>query len=110
MWSNAVCTHPYPGETYGQTTKRRIFEELGFKTLLKEIFSFRYKAKMDNGIWGKHELDHVFMGTYEGELKPDPKDISEYKWIKVEELKRDLNENPGKYTPWFKIILERIDV
>lgn len=110
VWSNSVCTHPYPDETYQKAAERRLVEELGFKTPLKELSSFTYEAKMDNGTWGEHELDHVFIGTHEGEAKPDPKEISEYKWIRIEELERDIKKNPNIYTPWFKIILEKLDL
>lgn len=120
IWSNAVCTHPYPNETYQNAAERRLFEELGIKTKLSEAFNFIYEAKMSaqgesslgggDCVWGEHELDHVFTGFYEGEIKADPNEISEFKWIKIEDLKKNLKENPNKYTPWFKIILEKLNV
>jgi isopentenyl-diphosphate Delta-isomerase len=109
FWTNAVCTHPFPKESYSQTAERRIYEELGFKTPLKEVFNFVYEAKMDE-VWGECELDHVFTGNYEGEINPNPDEIDEYKWIKVGELKKDIKNNPKKYTPWFKIIFEKLEI
>jgi isopentenyl-diphosphate delta-isomerase len=108
FWSNAVCTHPFPDETYREAAERRIFEELGFKTPLKEVLNFSYSAEMDNKVWGEHELDHVFVGIYDGPVNPDPNEVSDYKWVKIEELKKGLKNNPDKYTPWFEIIMERI--
>ncbi len=108
FWTNAVCTHPYPNETYQKTSERRIFEELRFKTSLKEVFVFDYKAEMANKIWGEHELDHVFTGRYDGPVSPDPAEIDGYEWIKVGDLRRDIKKNPDKYTPWFKIILKKL--
>ena len=110
FWTNAVCTHPYPKETYQKAAERRIFEELGFKTPLKEIFSFIYKAKMESGDWGEHELDHVFSGSHEGPIKPNPDEIESYEWVEIGKLKKDVVKDPKKYTPWFKIILKRINV
>ncbi|MEK9208774.1 MAG: isopentenyl-diphosphate Delta-isomerase, partial [Patescibacteria group bacterium] len=104
FWSNAVCSHPYPDESYQKAAERRLYEELGFKTSLKEVFNFIYKGVMDNGVWGEHELDHVFVGQYEGKIIADPLEVAGYEWIKIEELKKDLKTNPKKYTPWFKII------
>jgi len=109
-WSNTVCSHPYPKETCQKAAERRIYEELGFKTPLKEIFNFIYKAEMDNKVWGEHELDHIFTGIYEGPVRPDPKEVSGNEWIKIGDLQRDLKKNPGKYTPWFKIILKKLKV
>lgn len=107
-WSNAVCSHPYPGESYQTAAERRVFEELGFRTPLTELFNFTYEAKMDNGIWGEHELDHVFTGTYEGPINPDLNEVSDCEWVVIERLKKDIEENSEKYTPWFKMILEKL--
>lgn len=108
VWSNSVCTHPYPDETYQKAAERRLVEELGFKTLLEEIFVFIYEAKMENNLWGEHELDHVFVGSYEGRVKPNSTEVEDIKWVEVGDLKKNIRKNPGKYTPWFKIILERL--
>lgn len=108
VWTNAVCSHPYPEETYQQAANRRLYEELGFKTRLKESFKFSYDAEMDNKIWGEHELDHTFVGTYEGRIYPNPEETSGYEWINLIDLKKDLENNSGKYSPWFKIILKML--
>lgn len=108
FWTNAVCSHPYPEETYQKAAARRLYEELGFKTKLKELFFFTYSAEMDNKIWGEHELDHVFTGVYEGKIKPDPDEVADYEWVKISDLKKDVKVNPQKYSPWFKIILKKI--
>ncbi len=110
FWSNTVCSHPYDGESYQEAVDRRISEEVGFRTKLTEKFRFTYEATMDNGVWGEHEYDVVFTGTYDGEVKPNLDEIADYKWIKIEDLKNDLKENPKKYTPWFKIILEKLEI
>ena len=109
-WSNAVCTHPYPNESYQAAAERRLFEELGIETSLKEFCCFTYEAGMDDGVWGEHELDHVFSGVYEGEVIADPDEISEYKWVEIQNLRKDIKSNPKKYSPWFKIILRKLDV
>lgn len=108
FWSNSVCSHPYPKETYQQAAERRLTEELGIKTSLKEGFRFIYKAEMDNGIWGEHEYDAVFVGKYQGPLHPNPDEIVGYEWLDIGEVKKDLAKNPKKYTPWFKLILARL--
>lgn len=109
-WSNAVCSHPYPDESYEKAAERRIFEELGFRTPLTEMLNFSYSAEMNNKVWGECELDHVFVGYYDGPVIPDPNEASEYKWLEIEDLKKELKENPDKYTPWFHTIVERINL
>lgn len=108
FWTNAVCSHPYPEETYQAAAERRLYEELGFKTKLKEVFKFNYSAEMDNKIWGEHELDHTFIGIYEGRISPDPREVDGYEWVEVAALKKDIKKNPGRYTPWFRLILKKL--
>ncbi len=107
FWSNAVCTHPMRGESYIECAHRRLKEELGFDTDLKEKFRFTYKADYDR-TWGEHEYDVVFEGRYEGKIKPDKEEVADWKWMKIDELSQDIKANPKIYTPWFKIILSRI--
>lgn len=108
FWSNAVCTHPYPDENYKEAAQRRIIEELGFDTPLNEIFYFKYCADMEDGNYGEHELDHVFSGSHEGLIKPNSDEIESYELVEIGKLKKDVAKDPKKYTPWFKIILEKI--
>lgn len=109
IWSNAVCSHPYPDESYQKAAERRLYEELGFKTPLKEDFHFIYQSKMANKVWGENELDHTFVGRYEGRINPNPSEVDGYEWIKISDLRKDIKKNPKKYTPWFKIIMEKLD-
>src|SRR5688572_28822366 len=46
-WTNACCSHPAPGEEMTETIQRRLQEEVGFKTPVKKIFDFIYKAEVD---------------------------------------------------------------
>ena len=107
FWSNACCTHPYKNETYLDCAGRRIREEMGFEADLTEIFRFIYRADYD-GVWGEHEYDVVFEGRYQGKVKPVAEEAVDWKWMGVIELLRDVKNNPGIYTPWFKIILEKL--
>jgi isopentenyl-diphosphate delta-isomerase len=108
FWTNAVCTHPFPKESYEKCAKRRLTEEIGLKTPLKDTLNFIYEAKMSSGEWGEHELDHTFIGYYDGPIVPNPEEVDGYEWIELKELKKDIKTNPNKYTPWFKIILKRL--
>lgn len=106
MWSNATCTHPLPNESNIDAACRRLQEEMWFDTELKEIFEFRYTAHFDNWLT-ENEYDHVFLWYYDGGVFPNPEEAYGYKWIWVEELKKDIKENSEIYTPRFKIILEK---
>ena len=107
LWTNACCSHPRVGEETDAAAKRRLLEEMGFDCPIREIFSFTYKAKLDHGIT-EHEFDHVFLGTFDGEVKINPEEADDYKWISTEKLSEDIKNNPDKYTYWFRIALEKV--
>ena len=104
--SNATCTHPYPNENNIDAAHRRLQEEMWFDTEIKEIFEFHYIAHFDNWLT-ENEYDHVFLWYYDGEVGPNPDEVNDYEWIWIEELKKDIVENPENYTEWFKIILDK---
>lgn len=109
IWSNAVCTHPRDGESYQKAAERRLFEELGFNTPLKEAFHFIYKAKDEESGLTEHELDHVFLGTYNGKIPFNPEEVNAVEWISKENLMTDIKANPEKYSFWFKVILKEME-
>jgi len=106
-WANTCCSHPRKGESFQKAAERRLFEEMGIKTNLRRVFRVIYEAKFNNS-WGENEYDWVFVGEYNGKVISDPKEIAEYKWISFSKLKKDIKDNPQIYTPWFKMIFERI--
>lgn len=106
LWTNTCCSHQRVGESNIQAGKRRLQEEMGFKTELKELFSFIYKAPFDNGLT-EHELDHVMMGYGHDAPKINPDEVADWKWMKPEAIKADMLENPDRYTAWFKIIFDK---
>ncbi|NHF61366.1 isopentenyl-diphosphate Delta-isomerase [Flavobacteriaceae bacterium TP-CH-4] len=106
LWTNTCCSHQRVGENNIEAGKRRLQEEMGFVTELKELFSFIYKAPFDNGLT-EHELDHVMMGRYDGEPFINPEEVASWKWMSPEAIKNDIAEHPEHYTAWFKIIFEK---
>jgi len=108
LWANTVCSHPKFGEKIESAVHRRLKEELGFDCSLDEISKFHYIMGFKNGLT-ENEIDHVFIGKFDGEPAPNPEEVMDYKWISIEELKKDINENPENYSYWIKIILERFE-
>jgi isopentenyl-diphosphate delta-isomerase len=105
LWTNTCCSHQRAGETNIEAGKRRLYEEMGFNAELKELFHFIYKAPFDNGLT-EHELDHVMIG-YSNEVPSiNPEEVESWKWMKIEDIKEDMIQNPALYTVWFKIIFD----
>lgn len=105
LWTNTCCSHQRDGETSLAAGKRRLQEEMGFVCDLTEVFQFVYKAPFDNGLT-EHELDHVMIGTYNGEPNVNPEEVASHKWMSLEDVKNDMEDNSQQYTAWFKIIFK----
>lgn len=106
LWANTCCSHQRVGETNIEAGKRRLREEMGIETDLRELFSFIYKAPFDNGLT-EHELDHVMIGEFNGEPILDPEEVAAWKWMRPEDIKKDIAIAPDNYSAWFKIIFEK---
>ena len=107
FWTNACCSHPRKGESLETATVRRLREELGFETAVVRLFSFHYSTDYD-GRYGENEIDHVFLGVYDGVIDPDPGEVDEWRFITPENLAEEIARDPGSFTPWFKIALPRV--
>ena len=108
LWTNACCSHPRPDESTADAAHRRLREELGFDCPLTERFRFEYKAASEAEGLVEHELDHVFTGTQDGEIHPDPREVDAVRWMERTELENEVTAHPETFTPWFKIALERV--
>ncbi len=105
LWTNTTCSHQREGETNLQAGNRRLMEEMGFTTELKELFHFIYKAPFENGLT-EHELDHVMIGYYDGEPDINREEAENWKWMGIDEVKEDMQQHPEHYTVWFRIIFD----
>jgi isopentenyl-diphosphate delta-isomerase len=101
LWTNACCSHPAPGESAADAAKRRLFQEMGITCALEPMFVFDYRADVPGGLI-EHEIVHVFGGRHDGAVKPDPDEVSEWKWIGFDELVADMQARPEAYTVWFR--------
>lgn len=106
LWTNTCCSHQRDGESNVEAGKRRLMEEMGFKTALKETTSFIYKAPFDNGLT-EHEFDHILTGHFNGTPIINPSEVASWKWMSIKDLKKDITLNPSTYTEWFKIIFDK---
>ena len=106
LWTNTCCSHQRIGESNIEAGNRRLFEEMGMRVNLKEVFHFIYKAPFDNGLT-EHELDHVMIGYSNDEPNINLEEVNDWKWISVNELKIDMQNRPELYTEWFKIIFNK---
>ena len=105
LWTNTTCSHQRDGESNIAAGTRRLNEEMGFTTQLKELFSFIYKAPFDNGLT-EHEFDHVMIGYYDDAPNINTEEAESWKWMGIEDVKTDMHNHPELYTVWFRIIFD----
>jgi isopentenyl-diphosphate delta-isomerase len=107
LWTNACCSHPAPGEELRSAAERRLQEELGFKADIKPAFDFIYKASFNNGLT-EHEYDHVFVGYYDGEIRPDQDEVKGWKFVNMDDLAGEMEREPDTFTSWFQIAFPKL--
>ncbi len=107
LWTNTCCSHPQPNEGILDAGKRRLKEELGLAAELTNVGWFHYNAHFPNGL-SENEIDHVLVGTISTDTKitPNPDEIHALRWVTVDELQKELAENPEQFTPWLKQALD----
>lgn len=106
LWTNTCCSHQRDGESNIEAGVRRLQEEMGFSTSLEDTISFIYKAPFDNGLT-EHEFDHILVGHYDDEPNINSEEVASWKWMSLEDVKKDMEMSPEHYTAWFKIIFEK---
>lgn len=108
LWANTCCSHPRPGEVLEDCVKQRLWEETGVAhNNLRWHHDFIYFAKFAEDLY-EYEYDHVFIGEYDGPYTANLEEVEELRWVGVSDLRRDLVENPEKYTPWFLICAPKV--
>jgi len=106
LWTNTCCSHQRKEESTIEAANRRLMEEMGMACDLSEIFSFIYKAPLDNALT-EHELDHVLIGKTDTLPNINTAEVAAYKYMNLSDLKSDISSNPEQYTFWFKVCMDQ---
>lgn len=108
LWSNTACTHPRPGESTEDAARRCLVEEMGVQPIgLERAFTFVYRADVNPNLI-EHELDHVFVSSYEGEPAPAPVEVSDWRLDDVDAFVESTARHPELWTPWCVLLAERV--
>lgn len=108
IWSNTCCSHPRKDESFKHAAERRLFEEIGIKTELKEEFHFIYKAFDEKSGLTEWEYDTVFTGVYDGPFEFNKAEVEAVRWMSTGEIESEIAKDAEQYSFWFKIILEEL--
>lgn len=107
LWTNTCCSHPRPHETIKDAAHRRLFEEMGFDCELSIKTSFIYRSPFENGLT-EHEFDYVLTGHFDGQPRIEPEEVQAFRWVALDDVKKDILQHPEQYTSWFRIALGQV--
>ena len=107
LWTNTCCSHPRPGETLENAVSRRLMEEMGITAKVSKAFDFIYQATLPDHL-NEHEFDHVFIGNFDDEVRPNHLEVANFVYQSMEEIAANLQSHPEKYTVWFKIAFPKV--
>ena len=71
------------------------------------MFSFVYYHRFAEDLY-EYEIDHVYIGDFDGEIQLNPEEAMDMQWISYDELEEDVLKHPQKYTVWFITALPRV--
>jgi isopentenyl-diphosphate delta-isomerase len=82
VWTNSVCGHPAPGESFSTAIERRLDHELGMTAGSLEVVvpHYTYRAPPFRGIV-EHEFCPVFVARAAGEPRPNRAEVAAYRWM-----------------------------
>lgn len=106
-WSNTCCGHPRLGEPIGTAARRRLGEEMGIDCELRLVEVFQYKADVDHGLI-ENEMDHLFVGTFDGIPDPDPGEVGEWTYVSLQSLAVGLKQRPEAFSAWLPLAFAHV--
>ena len=78
----------------GEAVTRRLEQELGFDCPLEYLYKFKYRAEF-GAMGAEHEFCWVYYGRYDGPVDVNVNEISDWRFIGVDALERELAAAPG---------------
>jgi isopentenyl-diphosphate delta-isomerase len=111
-WDGTVASHYYRDKDNHETVITRLQHEIGVTSKdLEYLFKFRYQAKF-RGIGSENEICDVYRvkDINPVDLSVNISEISEYQFVTLAALKKEIQYNIRKYTRWFVIAIERFSI
>jgi len=105
-WDGTVASHPRESETYVSSAERRLPEELGIACKLDYLFKFEYHVPYKN-IGSENEICGTLIGIVDdpSKIKLIKEEVSDIKWVTLDDLLEDVKKSPHLYCPWMIVAL-----
>lgn len=109
VWTNSVCGHPGPGESFEDAIARRAADELGMtvKDITVVLPDYRYTTPPYDGVV-ENEFCPVFFARLAAVTEMNPEEVEDYLWMFWDDYIADIESNPDKYSYWAKDQLKQL--
>lgn len=101
-WVTSVSGHVDSGEAYEEAACREVFEELGVKVDLEFLGKFLFRYPKEN------EFSSIFRGYSNGPFQVHPLEVSEVKFLTLDELLKQEREGKMKVVRPVHLIIEAL--
>lgn len=108
-WTNSVCGHPAPNESFEQAVRRRAQFELGMQisNVASALPDYSYRTPPSNGII-ENEFCPVFFARAASDAEVNPDEVEAYEWVSWSEFIARIKKTPDDYSYWCKDQLPRL--
>lgn len=105
-WDGTVTSHPRQSENYISSAERRLPEELGVTCKLDYLHKFEYHVPYKD-IGSENEVCGTLIGILDdpSKIKLVEGEISDFKWVTLEELLSEIKNSPHIFCPWLLVAL-----
>jgi isopentenyl-diphosphate delta-isomerase len=102
VWTNSVCGHPAPGESFVDAIERRLDYELGMTAEDIEVVlpHHVYRTPPFRRVV-EHEYCPVFVARARSRPRPNPAEVAEHRWVRWEAFVRDARADTANRFSWW---------
>lgn len=105
LWDTSAAGHVDAGESYDESARRELAEELGIVDPPLSPALFRLPASAATG----REFVSVYRMVTSEQPRPDPGEIIDFRWCSSGDLQRWLAATPDAFTGTFRAICARFE-
>lgn len=109
VWTNSVCGHPGPGESFENAIARRAADEIGMtvRDITPLLPDYRYSTPPYDGVI-ENEFCPVFAAHLATATQTNPEEVEDSYWTSWDEYVADVDANPERYSYWAKDQLKQL--
>lgn len=103
VWTNSVCGHPAPGESFEAAIERRAEQELGMQVSDIQVVlpDYHYHTPPYNGVI-ENEICPVYIAKLKTQPQPNPDEVENMQWLSWPGYADFLKDNADQCSYWAK--------